>query len=158
MMNRLCGHDWPGNVRELKNAVERAAILACHGAWQMSALANLEAASARAGMDTEGLSSPPRVAVGAHGPDGSVVGSDCIEEVERRHILAVLEATNWVLGGPRGAAIRLGVKRPTLIYRMKKLGIDRSALEPPKCNREAVSATDQSFDAAASVSRMVAPQ
>ncbi len=51
---------------------------------------------------------------------------DRLDDVERRHILTVLESTNWVIGGLYGAAARLGLKRPTLIYRMKKLGIDRS--------------------------------
>jgi transcriptional regulator with GAF, ATPase, and Fis domain len=54
---------------------------------------------------------------------------DRLEDVDRRHILAVLEATNWIVGGPRGAATRLGIKRPTLLYRMKKLGIERGERE-----------------------------
>jgi formate hydrogenlyase transcriptional activator len=53
--------------------------------------------------------------------------SERLEDVDRTHILATLEATNWVVGGPRGAAARLGIKRPTLLYRMKKLGIERSS-------------------------------
>jgi formate hydrogenlyase transcriptional activator len=47
------------------------------------------------------------------------------EEVERRHILAVLDQTNWVFSGPHGAAAKLGLKRPTLQFRMHKLGIAR---------------------------------
>jgi formate hydrogenlyase transcriptional activator len=50
---------------------------------------------------------------------------DTLEEAERKHILAVLEGTNWVLGGSRGAAVRLGMKRSTLQFRMRKLGISR---------------------------------
>jgi formate hydrogenlyase transcriptional activator len=48
--------------------------------------------------------------------------------MERRHILAVLDQTNWVFSGPNGAAARLGLKRPTLQFRMHKLGISR----PPR--------------------------
>jgi formate hydrogenlyase transcriptional activator len=50
---------------------------------------------------------------------------DTLEEAERKHILAVLEETKWVLGGPHGAAVRLGLKRSTLQFRMRKLGIAR---------------------------------
>jgi formate hydrogenlyase transcriptional activator len=52
-------------------------------------------------------------------------GFSTLEEVERRHILSVLEQTNWVFAGPNGAAARLGIKRPTLQFRMQKLGIFR---------------------------------
>jgi formate hydrogenlyase transcriptional activator len=48
-----------------------------------------------------------------------------LEEVERKHILSILEQTNWVFAGPNGAAARLGIKRPTLQFRMQKLGISR---------------------------------
>jgi formate hydrogenlyase transcriptional activator len=50
---------------------------------------------------------------------------DTLEEAERQHILAALEETNWVLGGPHGAAIRLGMKRSTLPFRLGQLGISR---------------------------------
>lgn len=49
-----------------------------------------------------------------------------LEEVEREHIVATLKDTKWVLGGPKGAATRLGMNRSTLQFRMKKLGIVRS--------------------------------
>jgi formate hydrogenlyase transcriptional activator len=55
----------------------------------------------------------------------AVNGPSTLDEVERRHILAVLEQTNWVFAGPNGAAARLGIKRPTLQFRMQKLGITR---------------------------------
>jgi transcriptional regulator with GAF, ATPase, and Fis domain len=111
-MNRLYAYHWPGNVRELMNVVERAAILASDGVLPIGALACLEPVS------TAPDPSPSRA-----------VSSDRLEDIDRRHILAILEATNWVIGGPRGAAMRLGLKRPTLIYRMRKLGIERSSRE-----------------------------
>jgi transcriptional regulator with GAF, ATPase, and Fis domain len=48
-----------------------------------------------------------------------------LAEAERNLILQVLQDTDWVLGGPKGAAIRLGVKRTTLLYKMRRLGIER---------------------------------
>jgi formate hydrogenlyase transcriptional activator len=48
-----------------------------------------------------------------------------LEEAQRAHILAILNATRWVLAGPRGAAVRLGMNRSTLQFRLKKLGIVR---------------------------------
>ena len=48
-----------------------------------------------------------------------------LAEVERDHIVRILEASNWVIGGRNGAAERLGMKRTSLVYRMKKLGIRR---------------------------------
>ena len=50
-------------------------------------------------------------------------GSDTVEGVERAHIVRVLEETNWIMGGSRGAAARLGLKRTTLQSRMKRLGL-----------------------------------
>jgi DNA-binding NtrC family response regulator len=119
--DRLCAHNWPGNIRELMNVIERAAILATDGVLPMNALASLGVASSR--MKTESTAPPPPAPPVSVRP--SAVG-DRLEDVERKHIVSVLEATNWVIGGPGGAAVRLGMKRPTLIYRMKKLGIERA--------------------------------
>jgi transcriptional regulator with GAF, ATPase, and Fis domain len=126
-MKRLCANEWPGNVRELKNVVERAAIFARDGAWQMDTLASSECASVAKAADGESLSFP---SIRGSDPVSAepTPQSDRLDDVDRRHILAVLEATNWVVGGPHGAAVRLGMKRPTLIYRMKKLGIARNGL------------------------------
>ncbi len=122
-MARLCAHDWPGNIRELMNVVERAAILATGGVLPLTALTTIGSSSAPPPARPASVRpSPPPLPVDA--------ASARLEDVDRRHILAVLEATNWVVGGPRGAAVRLGMKRPTLIYRMKKLGIERSSREP----------------------------
>ncbi|MGD0527086.1 MAG: sigma 54-interacting transcriptional regulator [Polyangiaceae bacterium] len=122
-MARLSAYDWPGNVRELQNVIERAVILATDGVLRPDTMA----LGARAGATEETLASRSMSASPEHDLGAESVR---LKDVHRRHILAVLEATNWVIGGPHGAAMRLGVKRPTLIYRMKKLGIERSCRNP----------------------------
>jgi DNA-binding NtrC family response regulator len=126
-IQRLCAHDWPGNIRELINVVERAAILATRGVLPLSALAGLGASPAPPRSRSETAPSLGSIWTPARKPVSGSATSDRLEDVERCHILAVLEATNWVVGGPRGAAARLGMKRPTLIFRMKKLGIEGSS-------------------------------
>jgi formate hydrogenlyase transcriptional activator len=113
-VNACESYPWPGNVRELQNVIERAAILSNDGL-----LPN--------------LLRPTRV--------GSVVGfpaSRTLRESERLLILGALEATGWLVGGPYGAAARLGMKRTTLIARMKKHGI----LRPPDENRDQATLDD----------------
>jgi formate hydrogenlyase transcriptional activator len=100
---RLRRHDWPGNVRELQNVLERAAILATGPVLEVPLCVDAGA--------TSSPTQPPR--------------GDELAEFERRHILHVLDKTNGVVGGPNGAATRLGMKRSTLNFRMKKLGIAR---------------------------------
>src|SRR3984885_13552810 len=99
-MNALIRYPWPGNIREMQNVIERAVILSRGPALYIPS-ADLK------------LRIPD---------DGETNGFATLEEVERRHILSVLEQTNWVFGGPNGAAVRLGIKRPTLQFRMQKLG------------------------------------
>jgi formate hydrogenlyase transcriptional activator len=103
-MKALTGYPWPGNIRELQNVIERAVILS-QGRVLNVPLSDLK----------------PRPA--QNGPAN--VGHLTLQEIERKHILAVLEQTNWVFAGPNGAAARLGMKRPTLQFRMQKLGISR---------------------------------
>ena len=91
--------------------IERAVILSRGPALKVS-LADLKAKTA----DTNGLLDP----------------AVTLAEIEKRHILSVLEQTNWVFAGPNGAAARLGIKRPTLQFRMQKLGISR----PPKSSAQ----------------------
>jgi formate hydrogenlyase transcriptional activator len=67
----------------------------------------------------------PRSEFKAGAAPGTPTKYDTLEEADRKHILAALEETNWVLGGPKGAAARLGMKRATLQHRMRKLGISR---------------------------------
>src|SRR5277367_2235850 len=104
-MDALVRYRWPGNVRELQNFIERAVILSPHTVLR-APIAELEPFSAHKG------SSMPMTG---------------LDEVERDHILRALEASNWVVGGRNGAAERLGMKRTSLVYRMRKLRISRSA-------------------------------
>jgi formate hydrogenlyase transcriptional activator len=98
-MEVLVRYGWPGNVRELENLVERAVILSRGPALQIP-LAELRAV-----------------------PDAAAPVT--LQEAERDHIRRVLEKSHWVVGGPNGAAARLGMKRTTLQSKMKKLGISR---------------------------------
>jgi formate hydrogenlyase transcriptional activator len=97
-MAALCTYDWPGNVRELENAIERAVILT------QGRVLRVPVAEFRR---RDGAS-----------PDGTT-----LEATEREAILRTLRETDGVLGGPRGAAARLGLKRTTLQSRMRRLGI-----------------------------------
>jgi len=122
-MQRLVAYEWPGNIRELLNVVERAAILAKDGVLPVDALRSLGGTSpvhVNTSPPTKQPSTPPE-------PEATLQPktSDRLDDINRRHILTVLEATNWLVGGPRGAAARLGIKRSTLVYRMRKLGIER---------------------------------
>ena len=102
-LDALRRYAWPGNVRELANLIERAMILS-KGRTLEVPLAELKARRAR----------------GDHED-----ASPTLEAVERTHILRILNETNWRLGGPRGAATRLGMKRTTLQSLLKRLGITR---------------------------------
>ena len=92
---------WPGNIRELQNLVERAVILSCDGVLPNPLPINHQ--------DT--------VAVTSNSTD--------LKEVDRALILQALEAADWVIGGPVGAAAKLGLNRTTLAYKMNKLGLVR---------------------------------
>ena len=101
-LNKLMGWHWPGNIRELENFVERAVILTRGSALQFP-IDELKTGTARSVAPV-------------------IRGSN-----ERDEIVRVLKASNGQVGGPNGAAARLGLKRTTLISRMKKLGISFSA-------------------------------
>jgi len=98
-MDALVRYSWPGNVRELENLIERAVILT-RGTSLEVPLAELRAA-----------------------PDAQT--PQTLEDAERDHIRRALDQANWIIGGPNGAASRLGMKRTTLQSKMKKLGIAR---------------------------------
>jgi formate hydrogenlyase transcriptional activator len=120
-LSTLEAHDWPGNVRELENVLERA-VIRCTGSELEVDCAN----------GFEGYGAAPRV------PDQS------FEAASRAHIVSVLKSTRGVVGGPNGAAARLGMKRSTLNFRLKKLGIEPAALRvtrydwPPNGGAESV--------------------
>jgi formate hydrogenlyase transcriptional activator len=98
-MAALARHSWPGNVRELQNLIERSVILS-KGAVLNGPLP---------GLTCTRLSAPVTM-----------------EEAERSHVLQTLQQTGGVLGGPHGAAVRLGLPRTTLIAKMKRLRINRA--------------------------------
>jgi formate hydrogenlyase transcriptional activator len=107
-MDALVRYQWPGNIRELQNFIERAVILSPQST----------------------LRAPTSELEPFQLPKGSSAPMNGLAEVERDHILRALEASNWVIGGETGAAARLGMKRTSLAYRMKKLRIHRPAAVP----------------------------
>jgi formate hydrogenlyase transcriptional activator len=98
-LTALCHYSWPGNIRELENLIERSVILS-QGSELRVPLGELKAQATAA----------------SH-------GVATLEAAEREHILRALQEAHGVIGGPTGAAARLGMKRTTLQSRMKKLGI-----------------------------------
>jgi formate hydrogenlyase transcriptional activator len=102
-MDALLRYRWPGNVRELQNFIERAVILSPHSV----------------------LRAPTSELEPFNSHRESNVPMSGLAQVERDHILHALEASDWVIGGRNGAAERLGMKRTSLVYRMKKLHISR---------------------------------
>jgi formate hydrogenlyase transcriptional activator len=99
-MEALASYPWPGNVRELQNYIERAVILS-PGSNLRAPLAELK-----------------QTAIQSRSSKLST-----LEEVEREHVLQAIRESNWIIGGPNGAAARLGMKRTTLAYRIRKLNI-----------------------------------
>lgn len=105
-MEALVRYSWPGNVRELQNVIERCVILS-----------------------SDRVLHPPEF------PDANRVGKEAslkprsLAEAEREHILQALRDTEWVIGGPHGAAAQLAVRRTTLLYKMRRLGISRPVID-----------------------------
>jgi formate hydrogenlyase transcriptional activator len=97
-MEILAQWSWPGNVRELENVIERSLILT-HGSVLQVPLRELETSAG-----------PP--------------AAPTLQAMEREHILRALRESGGTLGGSRGAAVRLGIKRTTLQSKLKRLGID----------------------------------
>jgi transcriptional regulator with GAF, ATPase, and Fis domain len=102
-LDALAGHSWPGNVRELQNLIERAVILSNNGML------------------------PNPLAISEKNPVMLTMRptQDTFSDSTRALILKTLQTAGWIIGGPDGAATRLGLKRTTLIAKMKKLGISR---------------------------------
>jgi formate hydrogenlyase transcriptional activator len=97
-MRAIVRHSWPGNIRELQNYIARAVILSNDGVFEPAPLEKRE-------------------------PAPMEIANPTLEDKVRREILAACQRANWKLGGPRGAAARLGLKRTTLFYKMKRMGI-----------------------------------
>ena len=108
-MEVLLRYAWPGNVRELQNVVERAVILSPGKVLQLF-------------LDEVEQSSEMTMAIRIDESDDRT----SLKDVEREHIIRALASTNWVVGGLKGAAARLGLQRTTLIAKMQKLGITRA--------------------------------
>ena len=107
-LDAFTSYSWPGNVRELQNLIERAVIRSDNGVLA-NPLPTLDANL-----------------VGANLPNTNLVGpTGTFKDSQRALILQALQAAGWIIGGPDGAAARLGLKRTTLIAKMKKLGISR---------------------------------
>jgi formate hydrogenlyase transcriptional activator len=102
VMEALVSHSWPGNIRELQNFIERSVIL------------------------TDGNTLRPPLKGLQQSAEIDSLKPITLEEAERHHIRKTLEQANWVVAGPSGAAVRLGMKRSTVYFRMRKLGIFRA--------------------------------
>ena len=92
-------YPWPGNVRELQNVMERSVILSSRGLLQLAPIKSVD--------------------------NGIPRERPTLAAAEREHILQALRQTNWVVGGEHGAAALLGLKRTTLVEKMRRLGISR---------------------------------
>ncbi len=115
---KLQAYDWPGNVRELRNVIERAVILARGGILEFDLPVT--------------VSSPPatRFVPRPETPEGAKTEPEFLTETElqrreRDNLLVILQKANWKVKGPGGAAELLGVKPPTLLSRMNKMGLKR---------------------------------
>lgn len=109
VMEAFRRYPWPGNVRELQHFIERSVVLTSGSVLQAPIRALEQDSRMRA----------------ASGP--AVTKKRTMEEIEREAILEALRESNWIVGGPMGAARRLGLKRTTLASRMARLGISREA-------------------------------
>jgi formate hydrogenlyase transcriptional activator len=96
----LKAHDWPGNIRELQNFIERAVLFSPGSVLRLP-------------LDFKQTVKP-----------NSESASRTLADADREHILETLKQTDWLIGGQDGAANRLGLPRTTLIYKMRKLGIE----------------------------------
>jgi formate hydrogenlyase transcriptional activator len=101
-MDALSHYKWPGNIRELQNLMERSVLLSTGNSLRVPL-----------GEIVTGLD------------ESAVSRGNVLEQTEREQIVRALSESNWVVGGARGAAARLGLKRTSLAYRMQKLGISR---------------------------------
>jgi formate hydrogenlyase transcriptional activator len=108
----LKAHDWPGNIRELQNFIERAVLYSPGTVLRL----------------------PLDLKQTVRQSSESVAGT--LADANREHILETLEQTNWLIGGQDGAANRLGLPRTTLVYKMRKLGIETRRSSRPRPFRQ----------------------
>jgi formate hydrogenlyase transcriptional activator len=101
VMEVLKAHDWPGNIRELQNFIERAVVFSPESVLRLPLT------------DLKQMTKQP-----------SAAAARTLADAEREHILAVLKQTDGLIGGLHGAATQLGLPRTTLVYKMRKLGIE----------------------------------
>jgi formate hydrogenlyase transcriptional activator len=117
----LTNYAWPGNVRELQNVIERAVILSQGSALELEPNLIPTLAPGESAVT-------PNISSSAIPPSSPAApATSTLEDVERVHILAILNQTGGVVEGPRGAAKILGMHPNTLRHRMQKLGLKRSA-------------------------------
>jgi formate hydrogenlyase transcriptional activator len=123
-MAALVQYHWPGNIRELQNLIQRAVVLS------------------KDGVLSNPLTAPTLPAMAPRAPT-------TLRESERALILRTLEQVGWVVGGPKGAARKLGIKRTTLNHRMRKLGISRpnvhERFDGPEPNRPQADVANENF-------------
>jgi formate hydrogenlyase transcriptional activator len=103
-MRALVSYSWPGNIRELQNYIARGVILSVDGEFEAPPLEQFELEPAE-------------------------VSHHSLEDTVRQRILDACERTNWKIGGPQGAAAKLGIKRTTLFMKIKRMGIKRPSLD-----------------------------
>jgi PAS domain S-box-containing protein len=131
-MDLLVDYGWPGNVRELQNIIERAVVLSQGPVLALNAdLLPAEVSDVRA--DPWGDNGDHALAIAGGSRTRS---STSLEEIERRHILMVLQKTGGLIEGPKGAAGILGLNPSTLRGRIKKLGIRRKSRQISRAHRE----------------------
>jgi formate hydrogenlyase transcriptional activator len=112
VMTALEQHNWHGNIRELQNVIERGVLMTIGTALSRHT--------------TEQLKTPEASPV-TEASAVELVSGKTLADAERAHIASILRETNWIIGGPRGAAAVLGLPRTTLIARMQRLGISGGA-------------------------------
>lgn len=116
----LCSYPWPGNVRELQNVIERAVILT-QGSTLNLQLNDLKIPTAVAPVAPAHTATRRLPAMfNPQTPEN--------DDAERARIIQALRETNGIVAGPKGAAIKLGLKRTTLLSRMQRLGINTREL------------------------------
>ena len=124
VLELLTRHDWPGNIRELKNVIDRAAVVST-GSW-LELPEHWAAVSIRPFSSTAEFAR--RIKPAPHGAT--------LEELQRSHILRVMQQTGWCVEGSKGAARILGLNPSTLRSRLLKLGIRKESRTPSKIQKE----------------------